>query len=413
MTIIPSVWYSKYFESRIHTNTYFHRDYYFVGLIVYHDLDGNFVNGWKYEQGRITGRLEAATAKGENTIAFTTPEATYKVREGLKSIFGPEDQSGNLSGGTLGEAVVTGNYSGGDNGTIPPDFWDNLPESLPHNPGVPNGGGGNSSGGYYGGDGNSYGSGSNTYAVTISLDIPSTMTLGTGYTITTVINPPKTLSYISYQIKNIATDQDYTIQSTPELICSTRAYRPGNYSLKAVVLFADGSNRSSNTININIQFPYYTEIIANATVLSQMNSAWAETKISNGSGLYAERGFAIYLNTGLNTYQFGSVGNLDRKNPCTSALVKANISISWFDPKDPRQGAQYPVATFHTHPPYLCGSSRRPVGPSGLDISYLATDYVNFVYDYTGTNGYLYFNHGIDDPAKIYHFGLERGKYKD
>lgn len=37
---------------------YIHRNKHFVGRIIYHNLDGQFVNGWAYKNGKITGHVK-------------------------------------------------------------------------------------------------------------------------------------------------------------------------------------------------------------------------------------------------------------------------------------------------------------------------------------------------------------------
>lgn len=54
MTIVPSRKYLELtdFKPFIH-NGYFQRDSRFDGLILYHEIDGTFINGWEYEDGKI------------------------------------------------------------------------------------------------------------------------------------------------------------------------------------------------------------------------------------------------------------------------------------------------------------------------------------------------------------------------
>lgn len=54
MTIMPSVKYMEQTKFKPFYNSYLKRDKKFDGYIIYHDLDGNFANGWKYCEGKIT-----------------------------------------------------------------------------------------------------------------------------------------------------------------------------------------------------------------------------------------------------------------------------------------------------------------------------------------------------------------------
>lgn len=57
MTIIPSKFYTKTHADRINKNTYLHRDKYLFGSVLFHDLNGKFVNGWKYERGKVVSKI--------------------------------------------------------------------------------------------------------------------------------------------------------------------------------------------------------------------------------------------------------------------------------------------------------------------------------------------------------------------
>ena len=53
MTVIGNKEYHDNKASRLSVNAYLKRDKHFSGHIFYHDLEGNFVNGWKYEKGEL------------------------------------------------------------------------------------------------------------------------------------------------------------------------------------------------------------------------------------------------------------------------------------------------------------------------------------------------------------------------
>jgi hypothetical protein len=103
MTIIPSVEYSAHRSNQTAKNTYLKRDNNLDGLIVYHNLSGEFVNGWEYEKGQIVASLIEGT--GENSISFAAIPATYVVKQKIAT------RSGDEYGEELPEIVITGEYN--------------------------------------------------------------------------------------------------------------------------------------------------------------------------------------------------------------------------------------------------------------------------------------------------------------
>jgi hypothetical protein len=116
MTIIPSPSYTKQFYRRMNRNTYLNRDPNFDGLVVYHNLDGTFSNGWKYVKGEIVTSLIECTAC-EDMISYQAIPASYKVSQLPATRSGTESSGGGDSyyGGELPEVVITGD-SGGNSG---------------------------------------------------------------------------------------------------------------------------------------------------------------------------------------------------------------------------------------------------------------------------------------------------------
>lgn len=56
MTVFGDKEYKNKNAHRLKLNTYLERDEQFSGYILYHDLDGKFVNGWKYRNGKIVAK---------------------------------------------------------------------------------------------------------------------------------------------------------------------------------------------------------------------------------------------------------------------------------------------------------------------------------------------------------------------
>jgi hypothetical protein len=103
MTIIPSVWYSANLSKRTATNTYLTRDESLDGLIVYHNLSGEFVNGWQYKEGKIVASLRETT-EDDATVSYRAIPATYEVRKKIATRSNDEYY-------TIPEVEIWGYYS--------------------------------------------------------------------------------------------------------------------------------------------------------------------------------------------------------------------------------------------------------------------------------------------------------------
>ena len=57
MTMTGDVDYIESKNYQLWTNTYFQKDHNFSGTVRYHNLEGNFVNGWQMENGKVTGKF--------------------------------------------------------------------------------------------------------------------------------------------------------------------------------------------------------------------------------------------------------------------------------------------------------------------------------------------------------------------
>jgi len=63
MTVIPNLeWLEKSNFKPFMEVTYLFRSKDFGGMIWFHNLDGNFSNGWKYEKGKINGTIKQMDA---------------------------------------------------------------------------------------------------------------------------------------------------------------------------------------------------------------------------------------------------------------------------------------------------------------------------------------------------------------
>lgn len=89
MTIIPNLTYLETSQFKpFREMTYLNRAKKFGGLILYHDLDGNFINGWNFENGQVNGTVQPTTEQeNENPLEIQTRSsgcetyALYEIRE--------------------------------------------------------------------------------------------------------------------------------------------------------------------------------------------------------------------------------------------------------------------------------------------------------------------------------------------
>jgi hypothetical protein len=139
MTIIPSVEYSAHLGNQISKNTYLKRENNLDGLIVYHNLSGEFVNGWEYEEGRIVSSL--IERPGEGSIIYRTIPATYEVKQKIATRSGDAEY-----GEELPTVEITGKSPGGSVGYDGSNGWDRSWDPEPVGSGNSNNGSDN--GGY-------------------------------------------------------------------------------------------------------------------------------------------------------------------------------------------------------------------------------------------------------------------------
>lgn len=144
MTLSPSAKYLEMTKFRPFYSTYAQREKAYDGYVYYHDMQGNFVNGWKYTKGKVVQALRPkSTLSTRATILVCTPIYEYQCEypEGFVN--------------EEGEPTITANcdyvYVGDDCYTT----TDNNTETE-ENPDIGNGSGdsGNGGGGLGGGGNN-------------------------------------------------------------------------------------------------------------------------------------------------------------------------------------------------------------------------------------------------------------------
>ncbi len=170
----------------------------------------------------------------------------------------------------------------------------------------------------------------------------------------------------------------------------------GQMKLRGKAVF-NAKNYYSGESNLEVQFPSYTNIVADADVTTAANAAWAATKkeatddynaqgMDNTKARRREQGYWILLNTG--TAKYVSSATVYGAWVLQGAGASVNLTKPNDNPNpapnDPTSTCTYVVASFHTHTPtaYRDGPGTRGVGPSGGDNAADTADNVpGVVYD--------------------------------
>jgi hypothetical protein len=394
MTIIPSPSFTKQFYRRMNKNTYLNRDPDFDGLIVYHNLDGTFSNGWKYVKGEIITSLIECTAC-EDMISYQAIPASYKVSQLPATRSGGES----IYGGELPEVVITGGGGGGGGGGY-----------SGGSSGGYSGGGGGGSGGYSGN-----GNGSYTYTATlINITGTTSKTIMNPCDLTVTISPNNPgITLVKYTIQNQSGGTKWTLYQGKNLTCNTKYQKAGYWTIDATVTLSNGQTLTTNAINLEVMFPDVSRI-ENA-VRAKMVAVWTQTKDAASSSGSMEKGFAIFVNTTTCTYECGPT--IDGPTFSCEGEASVHISGNEYISSSPVTGGKYLVADFHTHPPltYCSSIKRRQVGPSSSDVLEAnSTNIPGFLYDYVGSNipGKKYIGiiggHNINAAPWLYVYGPDR-----
>jgi hypothetical protein len=196
----------------------------------------------------------------------------------------------------------------------------------------------------------------------------------------------------------------------------------GKFKLRGMAR-VEGSEVLSPTKDVEVQFPSYDEIVADAAVKAALDKEWQRTLVLcvNKPGkdyqgnmqpsLRAERGWMIRLDTNVNRYILADPGKRFMVGPFDGAMVDLGGPTRKPDeppnPKPNDKGAKYVVASFHTHTPttYLPKGRRRPVGPSAADgRNNTGREVPGVVYDYVAVvAGAVPTGHPKEAPAQLYY----------
>lgn len=159
----------------------------------------------------------------------------------------------------------------------------------------------------------------------------------------------------------------------------------------------------------DVTFPAYDDIVANATVVSETDDAWKETKDATTEDTRREQSFWIRWNSKTQAYSVTQkkVGPAVANKPPAGASVTPGAK-----PAD--AGDEYTVGMFHTHTPttHWTAGYERKVGPSTVDKNFhndASVKVPGVVYDYKEkADGKIPSGHPLNAAAKKWHCGPNR-----
>ncbi len=113
MTIIPSPRYVDNRYDRIRFITYLNREPDFDGIILFHNIDGSFSNGWIYENGKVSKRIiehDADCINNNPSLSINLFKVKYSVRVKEESQDNFRSGEETYDGGTLPEVECVAPY---------------------------------------------------------------------------------------------------------------------------------------------------------------------------------------------------------------------------------------------------------------------------------------------------------------
>jgi hypothetical protein len=222
-----------------------------------------------------------------------------------------------------------------------------------------------------------------------------------------------TVSDYKIEIRRAGQATWYTL-ATQQKVENYKQRIAGKFKLRAKATF-DGKEHTSPEVDLEVQFPSYSDIVGDATVSTKLSAAWQNTLSATTTTTRREEFFWILLNTtpASEKYEFTEtrIGPLVDNDTTASVSTGATPADNPASPTPVTEGATYMVGDFHTHTPTTHRAYGRKVGPSNADITgNNAIKNVGVVYDYTAADaaGNIPAGHPLNSAAQTYHSGPTR-----
>lgn len=170
---------------------------------------------------------------------------------------------------------------------------------------------------------------------------------------------------------------------------------------------------TSAPVDLEVQFPSFAEITADASVIAFTDASWQSTLAATTPTTRREEGFWIQLDTSTGTYKHTAKILGPVVGPTqTGSVVLGPRSADIPTTPAPTATATYTVASFHTHTPTTFRTVGRPVGPSAADqAADTHDDVAGVVYDYDASppgSGAIPAGLPLASPAHRYASGPSR-----
>ena len=421
MTIIPSQEYKDAKKFDTYRSKYFDREDDFDGAIIFHYLNGEFSNGWRYEKGKITRRVTMRNPRPIGIQPMATSETvdviqhcvqiykqycsdSYVVNEyGEQEYVSTNCEEVYVRTECWYEVLEPGGGSGEQEDTDKPCDHNKCVECNgclnPQYPACV---------------------ACECFSVKVSAS-KKRVTLLQPYTLNVEIKPNVrkqkiTMKECFIQMRKTG-ELEWENVLRGELTYERTACNPGQWQVRAIV---EGKKVvESGVIEVEERYPTGYDIIEDKALKAELDALWEETKSLASETGRRELGCWVYIDTDTRRYFCGETiygrivpnelnthGSTPLREP-DPAIIKSSNS--------PNAGIVDAVAFFHTHTPltFVKGEGGRPTGPSSKDDSLANADkFVGLVYDYNTFNEEsLMAGHALNMEAKISVFGITRKEY--
>jgi len=247
--------------------------------------------------------------------------------------------------------------------------------------------------------------------------IASSSRVELGQTVTLRARPASGTTF-TFEIKRAREQSWYRLAKGVADTFRLAARIPGHFDVRATTVVG-GRREVSATQQLEVQFPGYDAIVADAGVKSFTRAAWEDSlTLATPQGLVREEGFFIVLDTCNGRYSHTARKLGDEYVPAPPPAERPGVELG-SRPADrpgvlPLGCGTYAVAEFHTHPGTTYTNLSKGVGPSSEDDHNAnVRDVPGLVYDYiesTPLSGEIPDHWPLHSPARLYHAGQNRRK---
>lgn len=260
-----------------------------------------------------------------------------------------------------------------------------------------------------GGGGGSDDSDGEEEEITVELLVsPTSCDIGDTYTANIGISSPVEIDNIELQIAGQSGDWKAIRMSGGDSNHRDIARQPGTFRFKAVVFIA-GKKYESSEVTATYGFPSRSKVLSQQIVQQGMAESWRKTLAAADSYGTQEFGGIVMLDTSgiMPVYRY-----IHHQGPKVPYPQSASISMDYrdsFSRHEPRNGGQFAVMGFHTHPPLFNYTGdmywERAVGPSKGDTSNALPQVVQ---DFIGVNGFHTNKHSKNSLTQLYYYSVDR-----